>query len=192
MTRFYSIPRGLNHTKARIQHEIEYWNNGHNKRYVLLVEADSHANLTLHTKNEDGTYSRRSCASRTTIYPPNVPPHLFGQLVQTTQGLENLVKHGNLQRLNDILSQAKCRDDSDCVLLKSALWAFGHISTSAEGVELLNDSVTRVYEKIIYLAKHCEVYSVRGTALHVLGLIGSTNAGANILYKFGEFIWRGT
>lgn len=85
MTRYYSLPRGLNHTKARIQNEIEYWLNGYNKRYVLLIEADTHANLTLHTKNDDGTYSRRNCPSRITLTPPNILPHLYGQLVQTTQ-----------------------------------------------------------------------------------------------------------
>lgn len=85
MTRYYSLPRGLNHTRARIQHEIEHWLNGYNKRYVLLIEADTHANLTLHTKSEDGTYSRRSCSTRVTNTPPNMLPHLYGQLVQTTQ-----------------------------------------------------------------------------------------------------------
>lgn len=86
MSRYYSIPRGLNHTKARIQQEIEIWLNAYNKRYVLLVEADTHAHLTLHTRSEDGTYSRRACSSREVyIAPPNILPHLYGQLVQTTQ-----------------------------------------------------------------------------------------------------------
>lgn len=86
MSRYYSIPRGLNHTKARIQQEIEIWHNVYNKRYVLLIEADTHAHLTLHTRSEDGTYSRRSCSAREVILtPPNILPHLYGQLVQTTQ-----------------------------------------------------------------------------------------------------------
>lgn len=86
MSRYYSIPRGLNHTKARIQHEIEVWLNVYNKRYVLLIEADTHAHLTLHTRSEDGTYSRRACSAREVILtPPNILPHLYGQLVQTTQ-----------------------------------------------------------------------------------------------------------
>lgn len=86
MSRYYSIPRGLNHTKARIQQEIEIWMNVYIKRYVLLVEADTHAYLTLHTRSEDGTYSRRACAAREVfIAPPNILPHLYGQLVQTTQ-----------------------------------------------------------------------------------------------------------
>lgn len=37
MARFYSIPRGLNHTKARIQHELDFWINGYNKRFVIVL-----------------------------------------------------------------------------------------------------------------------------------------------------------
>lgn len=85
MSRYYSIPRGLNHTRARIQQEIEIWLNVYNKRYVLLIEADTHAHMTLHTRSEDGTYSRRACSTREITIPPNILPHLYGQLVQTTQ-----------------------------------------------------------------------------------------------------------
>lgn len=186
-TRYYSLPRGLNHPKSTIQFEIESWVTNFNKRYVLLVEADTHATLTLHTKNEDGTYSRRTCSTRTAINPPNVIPHLYGQLVQTAQGLDNLTKYGNLQKLYETLLQAKCSDEKESLLLKSAMWALGHMSTSARGVDLLCDPAVRVYEKILYLAKQCEVYSIRATALHVLGLIGSTKAGANVLYKYGKY-----
>lgn len=31
-TRFYSIPQGLNHQKAKIKNEIEKWKNDYNKR----------------------------------------------------------------------------------------------------------------------------------------------------------------
>ncbi|GAB0093446.1 rapamycin-insensitive companion of mTOR [Sergentomyia squamirostris] len=181
--RFYSTIKGLNHINANIVEQTKHWSNSYNKRYVLLLEADIHSSLTLHTKNEDGTYSRRTCSTRPTIIPPNVLPHLYGQLVQTSAGMVILQKHGNIPKLIEILSQAACTDELESLTLKSALWALGHVSTSAEGVEYLNDPISRVYEKIIILAKHCEVYSVRATALNVLGLIGSTNAGANILFK---------
>lgn len=154
----------------------------------MLVEADIHATLTLHTKNDSGTYSRRSCSSRVPVAPPNILPHLYGQLVQTTQGLENLLKFGNLPRLMEILTHAKCIDEADTLNLKSTLWALGHMSTSTEGVELLSNQTSRVYEKIISLAKHSDVYSVRATAMHVLSLVGSTKAGANTLFKYGKTI----
>ncbi|XP_017477369.1 PREDICTED: uncharacterized protein LOC108367295, partial [Rhagoletis zephyria] len=41
----------------------------------------------------------------------------------------------------------------------------------------------RIYEKLVILATKCVVYSIRATCFSVLGLIGGTNDGANILYK---------
>lgn len=101
--------------------------------------------------------------------------------------MENLLKFGTLPKIFETLTLAKCSDETECLSLKASLWAIGHVSTSTEGVELLSDPASHVYEKIIYLAKHSEVYSVRATALHVLGLVGSTKAGANLLFKFGKF-----
>lgn len=62
------------------------------------------------------------------------------------------------------------------------LYVLGHISTNHDGVEILKDPFSRVYEKIIHLAKYCDVYSVRAAAFLVLCLISSTQAGANILH----------
>lgn len=112
-------------------------------RYVLLVEADTHASLTLHTKNEDGFYSRRNCSTRPIMIPPNIPPHLYGQLIQTEQGTKKLKKHGDLPQLISILTAAKCSDETESLELKSALWALGHISTNSDGVEFLNDPISR-------------------------------------------------
>lgn len=185
MMRFYSIPRGLNHPSANIKNEIELWNNIYNKKYVLFVESEIHACMTLHSKNENGVYSRRSCSvSQLPVIHPNFPCHLFGALVQTTQGIINLKKYGNVNHLIDILSAGKCYNEEEALTLKSAMWAIGHISTNTDGIEYLKDPVSRVYEKIIYLAKYCEVYSVRATAFNALCLISSTQAGAEILFDF--------
>lgn len=183
LTKFYSIPRGINHSKAQVKDEIQLWVNAFNKKYVLLLEADTHASLTLHTRNEDKTYSKRTCSNRPTIVPPNILPHLYGQLVQTSQGMANLQRYGDILQHIEALEHARCSDDQECLSLKASLWALGHISTSAEGVEFLNDPVSRVYEKIIYLAKNCSVYSIRATSINVLGLVASTKAGADVLYK---------
>ncbi|XP_063704935.1 rapamycin-insensitive companion of mTOR isoform X2 [Culicoides brevitarsis] len=183
MTKFYSIPRGINHTKAHVKEEIQLWMDSFNKKYVLMLEADTHASLTLHTRNEDKTYSKRTCSNRPTIVPPNILPHLYGQLVQTSQGMANLQRYGLLVQHIETLENARCGNDTECLNLKASLWVLGHLSTSAEGVEFLNDPVTRVYEKIIYLAKTCPVYSIRATSINVLGLIGSTKPGADVLYK---------
>ncbi|KAL9882938.1 rapamycin-insensitive companion of Tor isoform 1-T1 [Glossina fuscipes fuscipes] len=183
MARYYSISRGLNQLKAKIKEEIEYWRNGYNKRYVLLVDADTHSSLTLHVRNEDGYYSRRNCNTRPVIVPPNIPPHLYGQMVQTTQGTTALRKFGDLPQLIDIIDQAKCTDERECLELKAAIWAVGHASTHSNGIEYFLDTDQRIYEKLIILATNCEVYSIRATCFNALGLISCTNAGANVLFK---------
>lgn len=184
MMKFYSIPRGLNHTAAKIREEIELWVKSYNKKYVLLIEADIHAHLTQHTKTEDGTYSRRHCAQRTGVAAPNMLPHLYGQLVQTNQGMSNLQVHGGILDLVETLVQAKCSDDREVMELKAAMWALGHCSTSKDGVSYLYEMPTaRVYERFIQLAKYAEVYSVRSTALNCLCLVATTQMGADILAK---------
>ncbi|XP_055526616.1 rapamycin-insensitive companion of mTOR [Wyeomyia smithii] len=183
MMKFYSKPRGLNHPQAKIKEEIELWDGSYNKRYVLMIEADIHAYLTQHTKTEDGTYSRRHCAQRTGVAAPNMLPHLYGQLVQTSQGLSNLHTHGNLTNLIDTLVQAKCGNEREVLVLKAAMWALGHFSTSKDGVTWLSEARVRVYERLIQLAKYAEVYSVRSTALNCLCLVATTQMGADVLHK---------
>lgn len=56
---FYSLVMGLEHPRANVRQVIETWDKGgYCKRYVLLVEAETHASQTLHSKNEDGSYCR--------------------------------------------------------------------------------------------------------------------------------------
>lgn len=138
MTRFYSISRGINDPKAHVDYQINYWQTYYNKRYVLLIEANTHSSLTLHTKSEDGTYSRRTCLTRNPSISPNIIPHLYGQLVQTTQGLTRLRERGNLIELVQKLTFIKCNNEIECLNMKAALWALGHASTSTEGLEFLN------------------------------------------------------
>ncbi|XP_017150826.1 rapamycin-insensitive companion of mTOR [Drosophila miranda] len=183
MSRYYSLSRGLNSSLARIEDEIKYWRNGYNKRYVLLVEADTHSSLTLHIRNEDGYYSRRNCNQRPQTVPPNIAPHLYGQMVQTSQGMTALSKFGDLPQLLDLLTRAKCTDDAECLELKAAVWALSHASTHANGIEYFVEQNARLYEKLIVLVTKCEVYSVRATCFSALGLIAGTQAGANILFK---------
>lgn len=49
--------------------------------------------------------------------------------------------------------------------------------------EFLEDSVL---VHIVRLAKYCPVYAIRATAFYVLGMIGSTYDGANLLADLGE------
>lgn len=184
MMRFYSTPRGMNHPSANVKSEIELWVNVFNRKYVLYVESETHSSLTLHTKNEEGCYStRNSIHQRQVISSTNLPCHLYGALVQTHRGINYLQKHGNVAQLLDVLSIAKSGNEEDCINLKAALWALGHVATNTDGVDFLNDGSSKVFEKITNLSKFSEVYSVRATAFNVLCLISSSVAGANVLFK---------
>lgn len=111
---------------------------------------------------------------------------MFGQLVQTIQGLANLIKFGNLAQMCDRLAQARCSTDAESLALKEAIWALSHASTSRIGLKHVLELDSTLASKIIVLAKHCDVYSVRATAFQALGLIGSTKAGADLLYTLGK------
>lgn len=162
--------------------------NVYNKKYVLFVESEIHSSLTLHTKNEDGYYtSRNSFHQRQVVKTTHLPFHLYGALVQTQRGISHLQKHGNVVQLIETLTYAKCKNEEECLQLKSALWAIGHVATNADGIEFLNNGVSRVFEKIIRLATFCDVYSIRSTAFHVICLMSTTVSGANILHNVSCF-----
>jgi rapamycin-insensitive companion of mTOR len=67
--------------------------------------------------------------------------------------------------------------------LKAALWGCGHVATSPSGISLLAEQ--GIVHAVLHLAQNCPVYSVRGTAFYVLGLMATTFEGANLLSKAG-------
>lgn len=101
------------------------------------------------------------------------------------QGLTEIKEHGGIEKLIDILHQLKTDTENDCLVLKSVMWALAHLATSNDGLQYLDEEKSRIIEKIIFLAKHCPVYSIRATAVHCLSLIGTTKLGADILFKYG-------
>lgn len=96
------------------------------------------------------------------------------------------MRYGKLQHLVDTLVQGKCSNETEVLSLKAAIYALGHTSTSTDGIEHLSETAPQVYERFIFLVKHCEVYSIRSVALHALGLVATTKVGADILFKYGK------
>lgn len=75
--------------------------------------------------------------------------------------------------------------------LKASLWAVGNTAISPQGLQQLMNLSNGFLEDavpvhIVRLAKYSPVYSVRATAFYVLGLIGSTYDGANLLADLGK------
>lgn len=185
---FYSHVTGLEHARADVSAAIAMWESsgrGYCKRYVLLLEAETHASQTLHSKNEDGTYCRRSFSTRPAMVPSNVLPHLYGQLARTRVGCAALKAHCDLRGHLDTVLANECASEESVLQLKASLYAVGHVMTSELGVELLRtfETLERVVQSVVEFVKQNEVYSVRATSLNVLGLIGSTVVGANALYE---------
>uniref|UniRef100_A0A182QSM2 Rapamycin-insensitive companion of mTOR n=1 Tax=Anopheles farauti TaxID=69004 RepID=A0A182QSM2_9DIPT len=190
MMRFYSIPRGLNHPEARTVQELEQWVSLYNERYVLLVESDTHAHLTQHIRTEDGTYSRRHVASgapseSVSVGAPNLAPHLYGQLVQTSQGFSQLLRHGQLMELAKHIRNAQCTNEHDCLRLKAALWAVCHACTSKESIEYIGEHLPWFLPHLVLLVRTADVYSIRATALGGLCLVACTAQGADALRSLG-------
>ncbi|EAA04894.6 AGAP001035-PA [Anopheles gambiae str. PEST] len=190
MMRFYSIPRGIFHPEAHTVRELEQWVAVYNEEYVLLVEADTHAHLTQHIRTEDGTYSRRHVASGSPgesggAGAPNLAPHLYGQLVQTSKGFSQLLTHGRLLELAERVRASQCSNERDCLRLKAALWALMHACTSKEAIEYFTEHVPWLLAHVVQLVRSADVYSIRATALGGLCLVASTAQGADALRTLG-------
>uniref|UniRef100_A0A182K5H7 Rapamycin-insensitive companion of mTOR domain-containing protein n=1 Tax=Anopheles christyi TaxID=43041 RepID=A0A182K5H7_9DIPT len=190
MMRFYSIPRGIFHPEAHTVRELEQWVAVYNEQYVLLVESDTHAHLTQHIRTEDGTYSRRHVASGSPgesagAGAPNLAPHLYGQLVQTSKGFSQLLTHGRLMELAERVRAGHCNNERDCLRLKAALWALSHACTSKEAIEYITEHIPWLLAHLVQLVRTADVYSIRATALGGLCLVASTAQGADALRTMG-------
>ncbi|XP_050502878.1 rapamycin-insensitive companion of mTOR [Diabrotica virgifera virgifera] len=181
--RFLSMESGFNKvTKERASQEIKKWDDGFSCRYVKLVEGDIADALTLHQRNDDGKYDKRSSNQRNTNRKDVfLPPHLYGQLVQYVQGFELLISQGKTTQMIEIVKAAKCTTDEEILKLKAAIWTLGHMGTSNRGYDYLTNF--GVVDLIVGFAKWSPVYSVRATAFYVLGLLATTPLGADDLNR---------
>lgn len=100
-----------------------------------------------------------------------------------------MLKYGQLSQFVETLIQSKCNNESETLELKAAIWILAHTATSTIGIEHLHECAPQIFEKMINLVKFCDMYSIRAAALHALGLIGTTKAGADILYKLGKYFF---
>ena len=92
-TRFAAHPIGLAYLKESnlLASELSRWHTVFNGRYVRLVEDSLNECFSVHQRSEYGTFGRRAEKRSypnvkhisTTAY---LPPHLYGQLVQTEEG----------------------------------------------------------------------------------------------------------
>ncbi|XP_059398644.1 rapamycin-insensitive companion of mTOR-like isoform X1 [Carassius carassius] len=181
LLRFLSIPKGFSYLNERgyVTKQLEKWQKEYNLKYVDLIEEQLNEALTTYRKPVDGdNYVRRS---NQRLQRPNVflPVHLYGQLVHDKTGC-HLLEAQNV--VSDLSYTLRCPvlDKWDGIKqLKAALWALGNIGTSNWGLNLLQEE--NIIPDIVALAHDCEVLSIRGTCLYVLGLISKTKQGCEVL-----------
>ena len=68
---------------------------------------------------------------------------------------------------------------------RAALWCVGHFASTNEGLEIILDHDDAIVEKLLDAASGDPCYSMRGTCLHVLSLIGITSTGRELIRACG-------
>ncbi|NXW51157.1 RICTR protein, partial [Nyctiprogne leucopyga] len=181
LLRFLSIPKGFSYLNERgyVTKQMEKWQKEYNLKYVELIEEQLNEALTTYRKPVDGdNYVRRS---NQRLQRPHVylPVHLYGQLVHHKTGCHLLESQSIVTDLSYTVRSPMLDKWEGIKQLKAALWALGNIGSSNWGLNLLQEE--NVIPNIMALAQHCEVLSIRGTCVYVLGLIAKTKQGCDIL-----------
>ncbi|CAL1616253.1 unnamed protein product [Knipowitschia caucasica] len=185
LLRFLSIPKGFSYLNERgyVSKQLDKWQKEYNLKYVDLIEEQLNEALTTYRKPVDGdNYVRRS---NQRLQRPNVflPVHLYGQLVHDKTGCHLLEAQSIVPDLSYTVRSPMLDTWEGIKQLKAALWALGNIGSSNWGLNLLQEE--NVIPDILALAQHCEVLSVRGTCIYVLGVISKTRQGCEVLKQFG-------
>uniref|UniRef100_G3PDI0 RPTOR independent companion of MTOR, complex 2 a n=1 Tax=Gasterosteus aculeatus TaxID=69293 RepID=G3PDI0_GASAC len=185
LLRFLSIPKGFSYLNERgyVSKQLDKWQKEYNLKYVDLIEEQLNEALTTYRKPVDGdNYVRRS---NQRLQRPNVylPVHLYGQLVHDKTGCHLLETQSVVPDLSYTVRSPMLDTWEGIKQLKSALWALGNIGSSNWGLNLLQEE--NVVPDILALAQHCDVLSVRGTCVYVLGVISKTRQGCEVLKQYG-------
>ncbi|XP_013862664.1 rapamycin-insensitive companion of mTOR isoform X2 [Austrofundulus limnaeus] len=184
LLRFLSIPKGFSYLNERgyVSKQLDKWHKEYNLKYVDLIEEQLNEALTTYRKPVDGdNYVRRS---NQRLQRPNVylPVHLYGQLVHDKTGCHLLESQNIVPDLSYMVRFPMLDTWEGIKQLKAALWALGNIGSSNWGLNLLQEE--NVLPDILTLAQHCEVLSVRGTCVYVLGVISKTKQGCEVLKQY--------
>ncbi|XP_024908678.1 rapamycin-insensitive companion of mTOR-like [Cynoglossus semilaevis] len=185
LLRFLSIPKGFSYLNERgyVSKQLDKWQKEYNLKYVDLIEEQLNEALTTYRKPVDGdNYVRRS---NQRLQRPNVylPVHLYGQLVHDKTGCHLLEAQSVVPDLSYTVRSPMLDTWEGIKQLKASLWALANIGSSNWGLNLLQEE--NVIPDIITLAQHCEVLSVRGTSVYVLGVISKTRQGCEVLKQYG-------
>uniref|UniRef100_A0A8C9VSS2 RPTOR independent companion of MTOR, complex 2b n=1 Tax=Scleropages formosus TaxID=113540 RepID=A0A8C9VSS2_SCLFO len=181
---FLSIPKGFSYLNERgyVTKQMEKWQQEYNLKYVDLVEEQLNEALATYRRpaDKDRMHQSKQSCQRPNVY---LPVHLYGELVHDKTGCELLEAQNVVPDLSYTVRSPILDKWEAIKRLKAALWALGNIGSSAWGLNLLQKE--NVIPDILALAQECEVLSIRGTCLYVLGLISRTKQGCDTLKQQG-------
>jgi rapamycin-insensitive companion of mTOR len=192
LIRFISIPRGFELLTGYVEAEIDWWFEIGCLNYVARLEYD--LSTALNSRGKEGgvveagpvqfTFFGKTVDVDEWDKECEVPKHFFGELVKTEGGRKLLEKRDYMRYWTGFVSMWGLKNVSGLALrkVKAVLWTLGHIGSSVEGLDLLLED--DLVEAIVNIAHYSEVFSLRGTACYVLGLISLTVKGAGILSEF--------
>ena len=173
--------------------QLNYWASSGNVRYVMLVEGMINDGFSLHQRSEEGhgTYGRRSGQESEAARDVFTPPHLYGQLAQTKQGLELLLSENTFWEMIVTLQKVSsgpnlCRlleSEHQWLDVKAAVWGLSSVAASSNASKLLEQA--GVISSLVQMAETCPVLSLKGSAYYALGLVASTGAGSAALGSRG-------
>ena len=147
--------------------------------------------------------------------PPSVVllPHFYGELARTDEGVRVLASTGQIREMersiregglsgceNDVGLQAGKQPSATAAEVagfmnipsaasalekRAALWAVGHIGSTAPGFQLLNQQAPGLVQYISQQSVSCTTLSMRGTCFYILGLLGRSSLGRTYLSGLG-------
>lgn len=208
LLRFLSTPLGFNYLLEIdfIEKEMRDWFTRKNYLYVLEIENllnDEYSPFKQHPQNGAGLNNRSNsvvvaaaAAAAAAVSQNNnsalgagadrklIPHHFYGELVKTQSGISLLQSTNHFHIFVDTIKELanESSDESKLLRLKGCLWSVGHIGSSELAISMVDES--GIMQDIIEICKNTEVWSVKGTAFFVLGLLSNTAEGLEILDEY--------
>jgi len=93
------------------------------------------------------------------------PPHFYGELAKTKEGLDLLEASGQIPKYIECITN----NSIDPIQRRAALWLLGHVGASEMGFTILDKA--DIVKIIVSLAETSPCLSIRGTCFYVLGMI---------------------
>ncbi|KAI5291317.1 hypothetical protein KEM54_005403 [Ascosphaera aggregata] len=184
LLRFLSTSVGYHYLDGLdyINQEMDDWFLGRNDAYVGLVEASlTRAYVDQPRRNSVTAFEDLVDISEVGV----VPPHFYRELARTAEGCKLLEDSGHFLEFATTIRDFDLNEEDPEVLLKvkGCLWAVGNVGSMELSAPFLEE--TDIVPRIVEIAEHAGVMTMRGTAFFVLGLISRSKHGLEMLMEAG-------